>query len=196
MVNNSKKTKEEVNKPAPRRKKVDLRTRPLGEHADTVLMQIKDEIDKNFFNTNDTNDKILKLTRHVVLITEQVYAGTLEIFSLQKLGHLVGISRDYLYELSVSHHSNAKYLKAAINNFKLAVADNLITNGMKKVFSESLTKHYLPYFDTSKYDHEKTMALLKQLETPTTPISVILNKPAVTSKQCSGGIDPEPDGGF
>jgi chromosome segregation ATPase len=170
--------------------------RGKGDSANTYLMQIKAELDQKYFILNDVETKIEYYAEQVARITEQVYLGKLQIYSIQKLAFHLGISREYLYDLMEDRFENAKLLKKALQGFKLALSDQLIAGGIEKRYSESLTKHYLPMYDSSLMEHEKAMALLKQMETPSTPISVILNKPSVTGKHQSNCGDTEPDGGF
>lgn len=194
-INEAKKTrKKHTTKKEPSSSHFSMRGK--GDSPNTYLMQIKAELDKEYFILNDVETKIEYYAEQVARITEQVYLGKLQIYSIQKLAFHLGISREYLYDLMEDKFQNAKLLKKALQGFKLALSDQLIAGGIEKRYSESLTKHYLPMYDSSLMEHEKAMALLKQMETPTTPISVILNKPSVTSKHQQNCGDTEPDGGF
>ncbi len=193
VKDNNTKVRLKVNKPATG--KVNLQTK--GDSANKlVLMQIEEELNKTHFNVNDTNAKIARYAEQVVLITNKIYAGEMELFSMQRLAHLLNVSRDYLYELAAGDYPNSKLLKKALTNWRLSVADNLMIGGIKKQYSESLSRHWLPLFDSQAMEHETAMAMLKQLETPQQPIQVILNKPSVTGKHKPQCGDTEPDGGF
>jgi hypothetical protein len=193
VKDNNTKVRLKVNKPATG--KVNLKTK--GDSANKlVLMQIEEELNKTHFNVNDTNAKIARYAEQVVLITNKIYLGEMEMFSMQRLAHLLNVSRDYLYELAAGDYPNSKLLKKALTNWRLSVADNLMVGGIKKQYSESLSRHWLPLFDSQAMEHETAMAMLKQLETPQQPIQVILNKPSVTGKHKPECGDTEPDGGF
>lgn len=196
LKNNNTKVSLKVNKPiAGKKGKVDLRTR--GDTANNLaLMQIEEELNKTHFNVNDVDSKIAKYAHSIVLITEKIYEGKMEMFSMQRLAHMLNVSRDYLYELAAGDYPNSKLLKKALTNWRLSVADNLMVGGIKKQYSESLSRHWLPLFDNQAMEHETAMAMLKQLETPQQPIQVILNKPSVTGKHKAECGDTEPDGGF
>lgn len=186
--NNSKRQK-------PVKKPTDFKNR--GDSASKLmLMQIENELNRSHFNVNDVDDKIAKYSEHIVLITEQIYAGKIQMFSAQRLAHTLGISREYLYELAAADYPNSKLLKKALQGWKLAVSDNLICGGLKKEFSEGLSKHWVNFFDASAFEHEKAIAMLKQLEGNNQPIQVILNKPSVTGKHKPECGDVEQDGGF
>lgn len=167
-----------------------------GDCANTILMQIEEELNKTHFNTNNTNDKIKRYAEKVVLITEQIYDGKLECFTVQRLAHILGIGREYLHQLARGDFEHSKLLKRAIENFRLAIADNLTTGGVTKKYSEGFSRHLLSFYDSEAYEHEKAMAMLKQLEANSSPIQVILNKPSVTGKHKPECGDTEPDGGF
>lgn len=193
VKDNNTKVRLKVNKPATG--KVNLQTK--GDSANKlVLMQIEEELNRTHFNVNDTNAKIARYAEQVVLITKKIYEAEMEMFSMQRLAHLLNVSRDYLYELAAGDYPNSKLLKKALTNWRLSVADNLMVGGIKKQYSESLSRHWLPLFDSQAMEHETAMAMLKQLETPQQPIQVILNKPSVTGKHKPECGDTEPDGGF
>ncbi len=193
VKDNNTKVRLKVNKPATG--KVNLQTK--GDSANKlVLMQIEEELNRTHFNVNDTNAKIARYAEQVVLITNKIYLGEMEMFSMQRLAHLLNVSKDYLYELAAGDYPNSKLLKKALTNWRLSVADNLMVGGIKKQYSESLSRHWLPLFDSQAMEHETAMAMLKQLETPQQPIQVILNKPSVTGKHKPECGDTEPDGGF
>ena len=189
LTQNNSKRQKQVKKPT------DFKNR--GDSASKLmLMQIENELNRSHFNVNDVDDKIAKYSEHIVLITEQIYAGKIQMFSAQRLAHTLGISREYLYELAAADYPNSKLLKKALQGWKLAVSDNLICGGLEKKYSEGLSKHWVNFFDASAFEHEKAIAMLKQLESNTQPIQVILNKPSVTGKHKSECGDTEPDGGF
>ena len=167
-----------------------------GDSANHILMQIEEELNKTNFNTNSTNDKIRRYAEQIVLITDQIYLGKLECFTVQRLAHILGVGREYLHQLARADFENSKILKKAIENFRLAIADNLTMGGVTKKYSEGFSRHLLSFYDSEQYEHEKVMAMLKQLESTTAPIQVILNKPSVTGKHKPECGDTEPDGGF
>jgi len=193
VKDNNTKVRLTVKKPAS--SKINLQTK--GDSANKLaLMQIEEELNRTHFNVNDTNAKIARYAEQIVLITNKIYLGEMEMFSMQRLAHLLNVSRDYLYELAAGDYPNSKLLKKALTNWRLSVADNLMVGGIKKQYSESLSRHWLPLFDNQAMEHETAMAMLKQLETPQQPIQVILNKPTVTGKHKPECGDTEPDGGF
>ena len=167
-----------------------------GDSGNTILMQIEEELNKNHFNLNNTNDKIKRYAEQIVLMTEAVYAKKLECFTMQRLAHTLGLSREYMHQLAKKDFEYSPVLAKALEGFRLAIADNLTTGGVTKQYSEGFSRHLLSMYDSHAMEHEKALAMLKQLEGNTQPIQVILNKPNVTGKHQASCGDVEQDGGF
>lgn len=167
-----------------------------GDSGNTILMQIEEELNKNHFNLNSTNDKIKRYAEQVVLMTEAIYQKKLECFTMQRLSHTLGLSREYMHQLSRADFEHSPLLAKALEGFRLAIADNLTTGGLMKQYSEGFSRHLLSMYDSNAMEHERAIAMLKQLEGNQNPIQVILNKPSVTGKHKPECGDTEPDGGF
>jgi hypothetical protein len=192
-----KKTRKKATNSIKKKKEASFMRRNSGDNSFFALNQIKEEINRTWFNCQSTESRIEKYADHISRLTDAIMTGELECFTIQRAAHILGISREYLFELAASpNHDNSKLLRKALDNLKSAIADSLMMGGIKGQYSSSLCRHYIPMYDNHAMDHEKAMALLKQLETPNTPINVILNKPSVTGKHQQNCGDTEPDGGF